>query len=107
MPLTPQASPRCSLYLVTPFLSAAGADAFVRIFVRALEAAPIACALVRLAPGSEPHAEAIVAPLLRPARDAGCALLIENDARSAARLGADGVHVAGAGADLVAAIVSA
>ena len=43
-------------------------------------------------------------PLLRPARDADCALLIENDARSAARLGADGVHVAGAGADLDEAI---
>jgi thiamine-phosphate pyrophosphorylase len=104
MPLTPQASPRCSLYLVTPPLSAADADAFVKIFVRVLEAAPIACALVRLAPGSESHTEAIMAPLLRPARDADCALLIENDARSADRLGADGVHVAGAGADLVAAI---
>jgi thiamine-phosphate pyrophosphorylase len=102
MPLTPQASPRCSLYLVTPPLSAV--DAFVKIFVRVLEAAPIACALVRLAPGSESHTEAIMAPLLRPARDADCALLIENDARSADRLGADGVHVAGAGADLVAAI---
>jgi thiamine-phosphate pyrophosphorylase len=104
MPLTPQASPRCSLYLVTPPLSAADADAFVKIFVRVLEAAPIACALVRFAPGSESHTEAIMAPLLRPARDADCALLIENDARSADRLGADGVHVAGAGADLVAAI---
>ena len=104
MPLTPQASPRCSLYLVTPPLSTADADAFVKIFARVLEIAPIACALVRLAPGSESHTEAIMAPLLRPARDADCALLIENDARSADRLGADGVHVAGAGADLVAAI---
>ena len=54
MPLTPRNSPRCSLYLVTPLLSAADADAFARIFAEALEAAPIACALVRLAPGSEP-----------------------------------------------------
>jgi thiamine-phosphate pyrophosphorylase len=104
MPLTPQNSPRCSLYLVTPLLSAAGADAFVKIFAAALEAAPIACALVRLAPGSEAHGKAIVTPLLRPAKDTDCALLIENDTRLAARLGADGVHVVGAGENLVEAI---
>ena len=106
MRLTSQTSPPCSLYLITPLVSAADAEAFARIFAGALEAAPIACALVRLAPGSEPHAKAIAAPLLRPARDAGCALLIENDARMAARLGADGVHVAGDGEDLVEAIKS-
>jgi thiamine-phosphate pyrophosphorylase len=106
MPLPPQKSPRCSLYLVTPLLSAADADAFVGIFAGALEAAPIACALVRLAPRSEAHARAIVTPLLRPARDADCALLIENDTRLAARLGADGVHVAGAEEDLGEAIKS-
>jgi thiamine-phosphate pyrophosphorylase len=102
--LTPQASPQCSLYLATPPLAAADADAFARIFATALEAAPIACALLRLAPGSEAHAESVAAPLLRAATDADCALLIENDARLAARLSADGVHVAGAGADLAAAI---
>src|ERR1700684_3212763 len=101
MPLTSQNSPRCSLYLVTPLLSAADADACGEIFAEALEAAPTACALVRFAPGSEAHAKAIVAPLLRPARDADCALLIENQARLAARLGADGVHVAGEGGELV------
>jgi thiamine-phosphate pyrophosphorylase len=106
MPLTHQNSPRCSLYLFTPLLSAADADAFGKIFAEALEAAPIASALVRFAPGSEAHAKAIVAPLLRPARDADCALLIENDARLAARLGADGVHVAGDGEDLIEAIKS-
>jgi thiamine-phosphate pyrophosphorylase len=106
MALTPQNSPRCSLYLVTPPLSAADAGAFVEIFASALEAAPIACALVRLAPGSEAHAKAIVTPLLRPARDADCALLIEKDTRLAARLGADGVHVASVGEDLAEAIKS-
>jgi thiamine-phosphate pyrophosphorylase len=104
MPL-PQ-SPRCSLYLITPPLTAADADAFVKIFAGALEAAPVACALVRLAPGSGAHAKAIVTPLLRPSRDAGCALLIENDTRLAARLGSDGVHVAGVGENLVEAIES-
>jgi thiamine-phosphate pyrophosphorylase len=104
MPLTLQASLQCSLYLVTPLLSAADAGAFARIFAEALEAAPIACALVRLAPDSLTHAEAVVAPFLRAAMDADCALLIESDAGLAARLGADGVHVAGVGADLDAAI---
>jgi thiamine-phosphate pyrophosphorylase len=106
MPLTHQNSPRCSLYLITPVLSAADADAFGKIFAETLEVAPIACALVRFAPGSEAHAKAIVAPLLPSAKDADCALLIENDARLAARLGADGAHVAGVGENLVKAIES-
>lgn len=104
MPLPAQASPHCSLYLVTPPLAVADADAFAGIFREALEAAPIACALLRLALDSLTNAEAVAAPFLRAAIDADCALLIENDAGLAARLGADGVHVAGAGEDLVAAI---
>jgi thiamine-phosphate pyrophosphorylase len=106
LPLTLQNSPRCSLYLVTPLLSAVGAEGFGKTFAEALGAAPIACALVRFAHGSEAHAKAIVAPLLRPTRDADCALLIENDTRLAARLGADGVHIAGVGEHLVDAIES-
>jgi thiamine-phosphate pyrophosphorylase len=104
MPLTPASIPRCSLYLITPLLSIADANAFAKAFAEVLDAAPVASALVRLAPGAETDAKAIVAPLLRAAVAADCALLIENDARLAHRLGADGVHVAGAGADLVAAI---
>jgi thiamine-phosphate pyrophosphorylase len=104
MPLSPPSSPRCSLYLITPLLSAADANAFAKVFAEVLDAAPLACALVRLAPGAQAHAKAIVAPLLRAAVAADCALLIENDVRLAARLGADGVHVTGASADLVAAI---
>ena len=90
-------SPSCSLYLVTPRLSAANAAAFAATFAEVLAAAPVASALVRLAPGAEGEAKAIVAPLLAAAMARDCALLIENDARLAARLGADGVHVAGAG----------
>jgi thiamine-phosphate pyrophosphorylase len=106
MPLTPPSFPRCSLYLITPPLSAADADAFAGVFAEVLHAAPIACALVRLAPGQETDAKAIVTPILRAAVTANCALLIENDARLAARLGADGVHLTGSSADLVAAIES-
>jgi thiamine-phosphate pyrophosphorylase len=104
MPLTPHASPERALYLVTPRLSAADAQAFAGVFAGALEAAPVACALLRLKPDSLAEAGAVAAPFLRAAIDANCALLLENDAGLAARLGADGVHVAGAGADLSAAI---
>src|SRR5208337_5001616 len=100
MPSTPASFPRCSLYLITPLLSAADANAFAKLFADAFPAAPPACALVLLAPGAQTYSKAIVAPLLRAAVAADCALLIENDARLAARLGADGVHVAGAGTDL-------
>ncbi len=106
MLLTPRSSPRCSLYLITPLLSAADAKAFAKAFAEVLDAAPIACALVRFASVSQGDAKEIVAPILRVALNADCALLIENDTRLAARLGADGVHVAGAGADLEAAIES-
>ena len=55
---------------------------------------------------TQTDAKAIVAPVLRAAVAADCALLIESDGRLAARVGADGVHVNGAGADLVAAVES-
>jgi thiamine-phosphate pyrophosphorylase len=106
MLLTPRNSPRCSLYLITPLLQAADAKAFAKVFAEVLDAAAIACALVRFASVSQGDAKEIVAPILRVALAADCALLIENDARLAARLGADGVHVAGASADLEAAIES-
>jgi len=104
MPLTPRNSPACSLYLITPRLSAVGAEAFAQAFAEVVEAAATACALVRFAPGSEADAKAIVMPVLRAATAADCALLIENDGRLAARLGADGVHIKGAGADLAEAV---
>ena len=104
MPSTPASFPRCSLYLITPLLSTADVNAFAKVFAGVLDAAPLACALVRLAPCAETDAKAIVAPLLRAAVAADCALLIENDARLARRLGADGVHVAGASAYLAEAI---
>jgi thiamine-phosphate pyrophosphorylase len=104
MPLTAQTSPRCSLYLVTPLLSAPDAHAFVKIFAELLRAVPIACALVRLTADAQNDAEAAVARFVRITQDADCALLIENEAWLAARLGADGVHIAGAGRDLAAAI---
>ena len=106
MLLTSPNSPSCSLYLITPPLAAADADGFAEVFAEVVGATSIACALVRFAAGAQPDAKAIVAPVLRAAIAADCALLIENDARLAARLGVDGVHADGAGADLAAAIES-
>ena len=104
MLLTSRNSPGCLLYLITPLLSAADAGAFAKVFAEVVEAAPIASALLRFAPGAQPDAKAIVAPVLRAATAADCALLIENDGRLAVRLGADGVHISGAGSDLAAAV---
>jgi thiamine-phosphate pyrophosphorylase len=96
----------CSLCLVTPRLSAANAAAFASAFTQVLAAAPVASALVRLAPGAAGDAKAIVGPLVDAAVSADCALILENDARLAARLGADGVQVAGAGEALEEALDS-
>ena len=99
-------SPSCSLYLITPPLSAANARAFAETFAEVLAAAPAASALVRLAAGAEGEAKAIVGPLVVAAAAADCALILENEARLAARLGTDGVHVAGAGEALDEALDS-
>jgi thiamine-phosphate pyrophosphorylase len=103
---SPQDPPRCSLYLITPPLSTLEAGTLAKIFAEILAAAPVASALLRFARGSEQEAGAIAPPFLSAAMAANCALLFESDARMAARLGADGVHVSGAGEDLVAAIKS-
>jgi thiamine-phosphate pyrophosphorylase len=88
----------CSLTLVTPPLSAATAPAFARVFAEVLAVAPIASARVRLASGAEGEAKAIVIPLLSAA--------VSADPRRAARLGADGAHVEGAGEALDEALES-
>jgi thiamine-phosphate pyrophosphorylase len=96
----------CSLTLVTPPLSAATAPAFARVFAEVLAVAPIASARVRLAAGAEGEAKAIVIPLLTAAVAADCALILDGDPRRAARLGADGAHVEGAGEALDEALES-
>ena len=102
----PSSPPTCSLYLMTPPLSGANPGAFANAFAEVLAATPVASALVRLAPEAEGEVKAIFAPLLEIAVARNCALMIENDARLAARLGADGVHVAGAGEALDQALDS-
>ncbi len=84
------------LYLLTPRLRLADLDAFAPASPRRSAAGDVASALARLAPGAEADAKRIVARLLEITAPADVALLVENDARLAARAGADGAHVAGA-----------
>ena len=106
MPPAPPHSPSCSIYLVTPPLSADLAPAFASVFAEVVAAAAVASARVRFERGAEGDAKAIVAPLLKAAQAADCALLLDGDPRRAARLGADGVHVEGFGEALDEALTS-
>lgn len=106
MPPATPAPPLCSITLVTPPLSAATAPAFAPVFAEVLAAAKIASARVRFEPGADGDAKAIVAPLLKAALSADCALILDGDPRRAARLGADGAHVEGAGEALDEALDS-
>jgi thiamine-phosphate pyrophosphorylase len=96
----------CRLYLMTPPLRLADLDAFAPRFAAVLAAGDVASALARIAPGSGGDAKRIVTRLAEISAAADVALLIANDARLAPRAGADGVHVAGAGAELTQALAS-
>lgn len=100
---TPQSG---QLYLFTPALRADDLDAFAPILASALQAGDVACVLARLAPGAEGDARKIVTRLVEIAAGAGAALLVDNDPRLAARVGADGAHISGAGAALSEALAS-
>jgi thiamine-phosphate pyrophosphorylase len=106
MPPAPPRPPSCSLYLVTPLLSAGDGARFAALFGDVLAAAPFASARLRLASDAEGEAKAILAPLVQAAAARGCAVLLEGDPRRAARLGADGVHVEGVGEALDEALAS-
>ncbi|MBK9082200.1 MAG: thiamine phosphate synthase [Rhizobiales bacterium] len=92
------------LYLVTPPLAAPGEGAAV--FAAAAASGAVACALLRLAtnePGQSKAVARAVCDILQPA---GIAVVVEDDTRLAGRAEADGVHVAGAGEALAAALKS-
>ncbi len=77
------------LYLITPPLT--GTEAFAPRLAQALGLGDVASVLVRLAKGAD--SKRVVAPLVEVCVAHDVALLIEDDVRLAARLGADGVHV--------------
>ena len=97
MPSKPAPRPRCALYLITPPLLGADESRFADSFAEILAATPFASALARIAGPAQGAAKTILGPLTRIAAAADCALLVENDPRLAARIGADGVHVGGVG----------
>jgi thiamine-phosphate pyrophosphorylase len=94
------------LYLLTPPLTEAEHADFAALLRDVLSAGDVACVLARLAPGAESGARKILARLLEVAARAEAALLVDDDARLAARAGADGAHIRGAGAPLIEAIES-
>jgi thiamine-phosphate pyrophosphorylase len=100
------AASSCRLYLITPPLSGADLDAFAPRFAEALGAGDVASALVRVAPGAEGDAKRIVQRLVELAAPRDVATLVENDARLVARVGADGAHINGVGAELAEALAS-
>lgn len=100
------AAPSCRLYLITPPLSGADLAAFAPRFAEAIAAGDVASALVRIAPGAEGEAKRVVQRIVELAAVRDVATLVENDPRLAARGGADGAHVAGAGAQLADALAS-
>ena len=95
--------PRARLFLITPPLRAA-ADILPGLQA-ALSAGDVACVLLRLADLSERDAKTLVREVAPIVQGNDTALLLE-DARLAARVGADGVQVAEAGEALASALES-
>jgi len=93
-------------YLLTPPLRAADLDAFAATLAAALEPGDVACVLARFAPEAEGDAKKILGRLLEIASRAGVALLVDDDPRLAARVGADGAHISGGGEALGEALAS-
>lgn len=92
------------LYLITPVIDSP--DAFALPLTAALDAAPVDCVLLRLPPHDDGLRRRVAAALAPLVQARGAALLVEGDTRFAAAVGADGVHVAGAGDDLAEALRS-
>ena len=94
------------LCLLTPPLTETDLADFAALLGDVLSAGDVACVLARIAPGAEGDAKAIVSRLAAIASRAEAALLADNDARLAARAGADGAHIHGPGESLDEALKS-
>ncbi len=88
------AAPR--LYLITPPVR--DAAAFGPLLEAALGATDVACVLLRIDARDEGDAKAILRALVPVVQAHGAAALVERDARLAARVDADGVHLSGTAA---------
>ncbi len=92
------------LFLITP--PVADAERFKPVLAAAIEAADVACVLLRVVARDDGDAKAIVKALAPIAQAGGAALLLALDHRLAARTDADGVHIAGAGQPLMDALAA-
>ncbi len=85
------------LYLVTPPIR--DAAAFEPLLEAALTATGVACVLLRVDARDEGDAKSILRALVPVVQSNDAAALVEGNARLAARVGADGVHMDGKGMD--------
>ena len=92
------------LYLITPVVAEAGV--FVSALTAALEAADVACVLLRTPPHDDGRRRKVAAALTLLVQEHGAALLLEDDTRTVAAVGGDGVHLHGSGDDLDQALRS-
>jgi thiamine-phosphate pyrophosphorylase len=96
----------CRLYLFTPPLTPPALADFAPRLSEALGTGDVASVLLRFAPEAQGDAKRIAERLLAAAAPYEAAILLEGDPRLAARVGADGVHVAGAGEAFAEALAS-
>ncbi|WP_298428286.1 thiamine phosphate synthase [Rhodoblastus sp.] len=92
------------LYLITPPVD--DAEHFAPALRAALGAGDVACVLLRFATPDEGARKKIVKALAPLVQEGGAALLVQDDARLVARVGAAGVHVEGLGDDFASALES-
>ncbi|MDP2781903.1 thiamine phosphate synthase [Devosia sp.] len=92
------------LYLITP--DVADPASFAQTLLAVLNSAAFSALLVRRGKLDDAAYAKLAAPLVSVGQSAGCAVLIEDDAALAKRLGADGVHVTG-GPAAVKAVLAA
>ncbi|MGV8831351.1 MAG: thiamine phosphate synthase [Devosia sp.] len=94
----------CQLYLITP--AAADPQSFPATLQSVLEIADFSALLVRRGALDDAAYASLAAKLVTIAQTAGCAVLLEDDAALAKRLGADGIHVTGDAKALKAAVAA-
>ncbi|WP_323013805.1 thiamine phosphate synthase [Devosia sp.] len=92
------------LYLITP--TDAAPESFPNTLMRVLSAGEFAAILVARGERDAAAYEKLAAAIIHVGQGAGCAVLLEDDAHLARRLGADGVHVTAGPAALKAAIAA-
>ena len=79
------------LYLITP--PEADPDTFPATLMTVLSAAPFSALLVRRGAADAATYAKLAAAVVNVGQGAGCAVLVEDDAALARRIGADGVHI--------------